>query len=60
MHTNFNSAVLLDDLVLEFSIVSGSGEDEVRRATKPDGIIAEIARARGILASEDRIRRARL
>jgi len=45
---------------LEFYIVSGSGEDEVRRATKPDGIIAEIARARGILASEDRIRRARL
>lgn len=60
MNTDFNSAKQLNDLLLEFSTVSGTGEDQIRRAAIPDGAIANIARTRGIPASEDQIRRARL
>ena len=56
MGTDFNSERLLQDIVLEFSTVSGSGEDEIRRAAKSDGAIAEIANTRGITVSADKIR----
>ena len=59
MKTDFNSARLLDDLVLEFSTVSGFGRMRSRAAI-PDGTIAEIAKTRGIPVSEDKVRRARL
>lgn len=56
MSTDFNSDRVLQDVVLEFSTVSGRGEDEVRRAAKSDGAIAEIANTRGIPVSADKIR----
>lgn len=60
MKTDINSAKMLESIVLEHTSISGSGEDEIRRAEKTDEAIAGIANTRGIPTSPDKIRRIRI